>query len=264
MTRPPLSPVPLSRSRSYGELSAEHIIVTVEKLQERINDRFPDASLEKVAERLLSIARQAQERSAWIARPVYWLRGLIVAILAMFAITGIISLRSLQRTPSEIGLTEFIQLLDSGLNDVVIIGGALFFVATIEIRLKRRRALSAIHELRSIAHIIDMHQLTKDPERLLSKPLFTSEVSPRLGMSQFQLRRYLDYCSELLSLTGKIAALYVQNFEDGVALSSANEVEELTTGLSRKIWQKIFILYTFDENQPNRPIWIQSEGTPTD
>ena len=28
----------------------------------------------------------------------------------------------------------------------------------------RKRALAAIHELRAMAHIVDMHQLTKDPE----------------------------------------------------------------------------------------------------
>ena len=47
----------------------------------------------------------------------------------------------------------------------------------------------------------------------------------------------------MLSLTGKIAALYVQDFEDGVVLAAVNEVEDLTTGLSRKIWQKLMILY---------------------
>jgi len=53
---------------------------------------------------------------------------------------------------------------------------------------------------------------------------------------------YLDYCSEMLSLIGKLAALYVQKFDDPVALAAVNEVEDLTTGLSRKIWQKIMIL----------------------
>jgi hypothetical protein len=56
------------------------------------------------------------------------------------------------------------------------------------------------------------------------------------------LIRYLDYCSEMLSLTGKIAALYAQNFRDAVVLSAVNELENLTTGLSRKIWQKIMIV----------------------
>ena len=61
-------------------------------------------------------------------------------------------------------------------------------------------------------------------------------------MSAADLARYLDYCSEMLSLTGKVAALYVQNFEDGVALQAVNEIEDLTTGLSRKIWQKLTIV----------------------
>jgi hypothetical protein len=46
----------------------------------------------------------------------------------------------------------------------------------------------------------------------------------------------------MLSLIGKLAALYVQKFDDPVALAAVNEVEELTTGLSRKIWQKIMVL----------------------
>ncbi len=44
-------------------------------------------------------------------------------------------------------------------------------------------------------------------------------------------------------ITGKIAALYIQDFDDDVALSAVNEVENLTTGLSRKIWQKLMIVY---------------------
>ena len=49
------------------------------------------------------------------------------------------------------------------MNIIVLMGAALFFLVTIEDRLKRRRALTALHELRSIVHVIDMHQLTKDP-----------------------------------------------------------------------------------------------------
>ena len=60
--------------------------------------------------------------------------------------------------------------------------------------------------------------------------------------------RYLDYCSEMLSLTGKLAALYMQNMRDPIVIESVNEIEDLTTSLSRKIWQKIMIL-----NQPTKP-----------
>ena len=102
--------------------------------------------------------------------------------------------------------------------------------------------------MRSIAHVIDMHQLTKDPHRITGKKVFRStEGSPKLEMTQFLLRRYLDYCSEMLSLTGKIAAVYAQEFDDQGAITGASELETLTTGLSRKIWQKIAMLHTIEE-----------------
>ena len=61
-------------------------------------------------------------------------------------------------------------------------------------------------------------------------------------MSPPELGRYLDYCSELLSVTSKLAALLVQYFNDEVLLGAVNEIEALTTGLSGKIWQKIRLL----------------------
>lgn len=58
------------------------------------------------------------------------------------------------------------------------------------------------------------------------------------------LGRYFDYCSEMLAVVSKIGALYVQNFADPVAVTAVDEIETLTAGLSRKIWQKIMILET--------------------
>ena len=100
-----------------------------------------------------------------------------------------------------------------------------------------------------------MHQLTKDPERVLPGRVYIpTSLSPKPQLDRFQLRRYLDYCSELLSLTGKLAAVYVQNFDDEVALAAVNEVESLTTGLSRKIWQKIMILYNVEDQDGSTPL----------
>ena len=61
-------------------------------------------------------------------------------------------------------------------------------------------------------------------------------------MTPFELNRYLDYCSESLALISKIAALYVQGFQDPVLLDAVDDMEDLTAGFSRKIWQKITIL----------------------
>lgn len=58
----------------------------------------------------------------------------------------------------------------------------------------------------------------------------------------FELARYLDYCSEMLSIISKVAALYVQKFDDAVTLAAVNEVEQLTGSLSQKLWLKIDLL----------------------
>jgi hypothetical protein len=194
-----------------------------------------------VCRELLTIARHARERAQWIARPILPLRvatgGLAVLIVAGLGLT----LTRLRPPAGGFEIGQFIQVLEAGINDLVLIGAAIFFLGTLEGRIKRRRALRALHELRSIAHIIDMHQLTKDPERTIGQAPAT-ESSPTRRMTPLELGRYLDYCSEMLSLTGKVAALYVQQFDDSVALQAVNEIEDLTTGLSSKIWQKLMIL----------------------
>ena len=48
----------------------------------------------------------------------------------------------------------------------------------------------------------------------------------------------------MLSLTSKVAAIYVERFDDPVVLTTVNDLQALTTGLSQKIWQKIMILDT--------------------
>jgi hypothetical protein len=61
-------------------------------------------------------------------------------------------------------------------------------------------------------------------------------------LTRISLTRYLDYCSDMLSLLGKLAAIAVQDFDDPASLAAVNELENLAGGLSRKVWQKIMIL----------------------
>jgi hypothetical protein len=231
---------------AYNQLQSDKIIETVHLLHRRISERFPSAGLTSVCEKLVDISRLAQRRSEEIGRPIVWVRVLsatiILAVLLSFAWT------IMQAKPVDKPLTfaEVIQVLEAGINDVVLIGIAVFFFVTLETRIKRRRALGALHELRSMAHIVDMHQLTKDPERVLRMGPDTKS-SPKRTMTRFELSRYLDYCSEMMSLIGKVAALYVQNFSDEVAVAAVNDIENLTNGMARKIWQKLMVLQTAEE-----------------
>jgi hypothetical protein len=70
----------------------------------------------------------------------------------------------------------------------------------------------------------------------------TTPVSPPRTYTPFELQRYLDYCSEMLALISKIAVLYVQDSADSETVAIVDDIEDLTNGLSRKIWQKIMLI----------------------
>ena len=225
----------------YRSLDSEKILDTIGTLCRRIEERFPGSGLGKVCQELQTIAGESQRRSAWIAKPQRTLRFVAVALVTIIIAGVFVVLANASWPGSGFDLVVLVQVSEAGLNVFLLLSAAILFLFTAETRIKRRRALKAIHELRALAHVIDMHQLTKDPERLLVRRTETLS-SPKQNLSPAELGRYLDYCSEMLSLIGKLAALYVQKFDDPVALAAVNEVEDLTTGLSRKIWQKIMII----------------------
>jgi hypothetical protein len=233
----------------YRNLNADLIVQTCRANNERITERFPGSGLSKVSAELLTISEQAAGLSAWLARPHIPLRTLAgLGILSVFVIVAGIAMNvKLQFTITSVA--EFFQGSEAAISEIVFIGVAVFVFISLETRLKRRRALEAIHELRAIAHIIHMHQLTKDPERISTGPVPDTTFAKR-PQNPAELMRYLDYCSDLLALISKIAALYVQGFQDPVLLDAVDDVEDLTSGLSRKIWQKIIILDNLTRSLP--------------
>ena len=238
----------------YRHLNADHIVRTIGALRDRIEDRLPGSGLGKVAAELHQIANEAVARSTWIARPHFGLRLGIGFLVVLIVAVSAMALMNFQVPFRFQSFSELVQAIESGVNDVVFIAIAVFFLATLEVRIKRRRALKAIHELRSLAHIIDMHQLTKDPHVVLN-PGGSTRSSPKRVLTTFELCRYLDYCSEMLSLIGKLAALYGERFDDHVALNAVDQIEDLTTGLSGKIWQKIALV-----NEEAKPAPGQGRG----
>jgi hypothetical protein len=226
----------------YRSLDPDKIIETSQLLSSRISERFPGSSLSKVAEELHAEAGTAADTARWLATPLTWTRALAaVSIAVMVTIAAAAFFVLNRRVELFSSVSDFLQGLDAAVNELILLGLAIYFLIGLETRIKRNRALKAIHVLRSMSHIIDMHQLTKDPERL-SGAAEDTPSSPKRRMSRFELTRYLDYCSEMLAVISKIAALYVQNFNDPITLAAVDEVQDLTGGLSQKIWQKIMIL----------------------
>ena len=54
----------------------------------------------------------------------------------------------------------------------------------------------------------------------------------------------------MLSITGKVAALFAQSVNDEVVIDGVNDIEALGSNLSRKIWQKITLIENHPAAQP--------------
>jgi hypothetical protein len=238
------------RYRNAHALRADEIVKTIARLEARITERFPDSGLAQVSAELLVSARATTARVEGLARPYFGLRilaalALLLGIAAQIYLGWLIDWHGIIKHADAMGIA---QGLDSTVNLLLLAFAAIWFVLTLEERLKRRLVMQQLYEFRSLAHVIDMHQLTKDPTVVLSGGTPTAS-SPDRRMSEFELSRYLDYCAEMLALIAKLAALYAGSTQDQAVVAAVNEVEQLTSNLGRKIWQKIMILGQLDEHR---------------
>lgn len=230
---------------ALDRLEAEPVLSTIGSLRARIEARFPERGLYAVSGEVLALADRVATSSARnrdrlrLARIVSRAMIALVVGLTVYALGFALRAAIVDGGPAHD--VEWLTLLESGVNDVVFAAIAIWFLYTVPERMRRADTLAMLHELRSLAHVIDMHQLNKDPERL--RPSFTpTPVSPAMDLTYEELEHYLDYCSELLSLVGKTAALCAEESRDSLVLETVSTIETLTTGMSRKIWQKISIL----------------------
>ncbi len=229
-------------------LDAAKIVLTIERLKARIAERFPSSGLARVCADLAATAEVTAARERALARPYLGLRALVVLVVvaglaAQIYVARLIDWAGIIHRASPVEVAEG---LDSVLNILILVAGAALFLITLERRWKRQRVLKHLFEFRSLAHVVDMHQLTKDPTVVLSASEPTSS-SPERRMTEFQLSHYLDYCAEMLALIAKLAALYAERTQDREVTAAVNEIEDLTSSLGRKIWQKIMILSQLDE-----------------
>jgi hypothetical protein len=229
-------------------LDAQRLIETLDRLKARIDERFPEAGLGKVCAETIEACQRSSAEAAVLAQPIWPLRVGVIAMISLGLAAQIWAASLLHLERFETDAPGLIQGLEAAVNLLILFGGAAWFLITIEERVKRQRALDGLHRLRSLAHVVDMHQLTKDPTIVLQAHLKT-HASPARAMTHFELTRYLDYCAEMLSLIGKLAALYADKTRDGAVIAAVNDIENLTGNLGRKIWQKITIISALDERE---------------
>jgi hypothetical protein len=201
-------------------LDPQKLIKTSASLAEWIKTEFPHAHLAKVAEEVQVFSKEAVAKAAKIREPIWLLR---LGVWGLIALALAAALHQVITHP----LDQILRFLDDTKGAAVYIVGFIAVLIGLEVRWKRRRALTAVHQLRALSHIIDMHQLAKD------------QAIAQFRDEESKMQEYLHACTALLALVSKIGQLYVDHFPDSVATSAVNDFEMITTGLSNKIWMKI-------------------------
>jgi hypothetical protein len=211
-------------------------------LQHRISTRFPDRTLWEVCREVVGIVDEINAGTGISRRRVSLARLLsrLAIVLVVVFLGGAVALAAGEVLDARgaLGPLDMLPLLETIINDLVFGGIAVFFLLRIPERMERARVLRILHRLRSLAHVIDMHQLTKVPERLERD----SREDGGLDLDRAELNRYLDFCTEMLSLVGKSAALFAEHTTDGDVLDAVEGIETLTSDMARKVWQKIGII----------------------
>ena len=240
------------RLSSYERLDGREVREVIRYLGERIDEFLPNhPGLRSVTRELGALVEDLLERGRTAPRRrriVGWIARVLIVLVVMTALITVgAAVRDAIAERGALQAFQWLPVVESGVNDLVFAGIAIWFLLSLADRLVRNDLLRRLHRLRSLAHIIDMHQMSKDPAALLPEtvagtPGGRDEISPRT-MSVRDYGVYLDYCSELLSLTSKAAALCAEESTDALVLDTVSEIENLTTGMSRKIWQKISLLH---------------------
>jgi hypothetical protein len=225
----------------YERLDANELLRTAERLEKRIRERFPDASLSKLASRLEAIIRESIVEVARLRKPNQLLR-IGVALLLAAALAMLVFVASQLHIQYQVtSFPDLIQSVEATIGTLFFLSTGVFFCFRFEGRRKRDRTLRMIHKLRIVAHVVDMHQLTKSPDVLLGNVAPTAS-SPARHLNEPELRRYLNYSCELLAIVGKVAALYAEDLGDGVVLEAVDDLEGLTGSLINRIWQKVLVI----------------------
>jgi hypothetical protein len=229
--------------RTLEKLEAVPVIETARRLCGRIGARFPDRGIHRVAKELASLTEQVADTSAGSRRRSRLVRSGSHAMIGVVVLVALVAFgfaveAAFTEAPDN-GL-DWLPLIESAVNDLVFVAIAVVVLHSLPERVQRSELLAKLHRLRSLAHIIDMHQLTKEPESL--RDAFAGGTDGDVDLTPEQVEYYLEYCTELLSIVSKAAALCAEESQDEIVLTTVSTIETLTMSMSRKVWQKITVL----------------------
>ncbi len=188
-------------------LDPARIIETAENLARDVGERLPGSSLAGLAAELAQIAHATDQRARQARRPIYSIR--FISVLAVGAsLLALAYLLDHIHTRWEFGtITEVFEAADAGFNLLILLAGALWFLITFENRIKRKKALVYIEELREFLHVIDVTQLYYTP--LVYNPNSNHDPEASRGSLSFDYTYFLS-CTQMLAVISNLAPLYTR------------------------------------------------------
>lgn len=196
----------------------------------------------------MSVAKNSAAVTEKVNQPAYLLRlinWIIISIMSLLLGFGLmVAILSSGIDDNNSGGLELLQGIEAAINIIVFSGIAIFFLGQrLERRVKQAESIDYLSSLRSVAHLVDLEQLTRDPQRLMtSHGEAKTPSSPTLEYDSLLLNRFLSYCSEMLALISQLAAYHAENVNDRETIDAANDIERLTGQMAQKIWQKLTVL----------------------
>ena len=235
-------------------MDLERLREALEALRGRIVAREREAEKHREFEPLIGLTDECKRLAAGASgveigasHQIPWLRmfalaatlvaGAVGVALSIIVVVFAVQIVSGSDTTS----AEKLPALQAGVGLIIVLGGAVISLWAHERRGRRRRLLTTLHQVRALAHRVDLLQLTKPTEHYVVEGPST-DASPEQQMSDFEFSRFLIYCRTLLSWLGKIAALHASNITDPVVLSAVDDVGALTARLQQNIGQRLLLL----------------------
>jgi hypothetical protein len=217
-------------------LDPAKIILTAENLARRVSERLPKSTLAGLAADLAEIARLTDERARLARRPIHLIRGAgwlagALGVLGLWYFVGRIQTHLINAHLEFGTITDLFESADAGFNILVALAGALWFLVTMEARVKRKQALEHIGELLEFIQLIDVTQLYYTPE------LYQSNFSPDSAQSKFD-HTYLLFCNEMLGLIGNLAPLYNRGNMDDSVWRATSDVVMLANAIQGRLFAK--------------------------
>ena len=222
-------------------LDAPTVIATIDQLGGRIRARFADRGLPKAAAELRSAATEVTELGVHLRgrlRVLRWTaRAASVLVALGMALVLVVAARDADLSGS-VRSVDWVALVESTIQTLVF-GGLTLLFPQCPPRPTGKAPPAATPASPPVPRARHRHAPTdQDPERLRSD-FEPTDATVAVDLTRAEMQHYLGYCSELLALVGKVAALCAEDSQDGLILETVSDIENLTNGMSRKIWQKI-------------------------